>query len=84
MKIVQIVSAAPGWRLFHKEKKGDRWHSDVAVWALLEDEDGGRWVEPVEAPIFGGGFNVSHPAAGGTFDDDWWCEYETPTTENRS
>ena len=47
MKIIQLVSAIPGWRVAYKLDGGGYAYDAVACWALVESDDGYQEIQGV-------------------------------------
>jgi hypothetical protein len=47
-KIVQLVPAAPNWWVHYQDSTGGELESPLALWALVEDDDGQRSIYPVD------------------------------------
>lgn len=47
-RIVQLIAAAPNWWLHYSHPAVGEFEGPVAAWALVETEDGIRFIEPVD------------------------------------
>ncbi|SDK54052.1 hypothetical protein SAMN04487820_10944 [Actinopolyspora mzabensis] len=79
-EIIQLISAEPGYYL-RNEQDDQTFYTPIAAWALMEDKEGTRWIEPVDptgdgwdGQPEGNGKEVVHVA--GTIEGENWPPHE--------